>query len=354
MKDRQEILKRLRSTEDLIQEVIQTNENKTTADIRIDDQLKNLTESNDALSRQLNEIQDELFEGDAMIRKPPRRNRTQTAQEDTVQEADTIQEADKNADKDTREPRLHETDTTKNTWESSKPARVFRDMKGKGLIFGDSNTKGLQSDKIKMKIGSLSGASLDSAIHHLKSSINQPDHISQVVIYHLGTNNLSTDNDETIKAKISQISSLAQQKYPKATIGFCQIPQCKGTLNKRVQDLNDYISTKENVHLIRNEITSNGFTGDEIHYNTKGLAHLATSIKVWAKSNGHVTVRKTRNDFNQQSIDVYRPTRGNLGYQSNMWFNQNSNDQFRRDEPRANFHRFNNPWEYEHRYNHRF
>ena len=37
-------------------------------------------------------------------------------------------------------------------------------MKGKRLIFGDSNTKGLQSDKIKMKIGSLFGAILDSAI----------------------------------------------------------------------------------------------------------------------------------------------------------------------------------------------
>ena len=53
-----------------------------------------------------------------------------------------------------------------------------------------------------------------SAIQHLQTSINEPYYISQVIIYHLGTNNLSTDDDKTIKYKINQISSLASKKYP--------------------------------------------------------------------------------------------------------------------------------------------
>ena len=77
-KDQQKMFNRLRSTGDFIEEIIETNDNKTSSENHIEDQLKSLAESTDSLSKQLNEIQDELFQSDTLIRKHHRQNTTQS------------------------------------------------------------------------------------------------------------------------------------------------------------------------------------------------------------------------------------------------------------------------------------
>lgn len=351
LKDRDNILTRLRILEDQITEINNTNNrsDKLTWETKVQKQIESLTEITESLSKHMNEVQDELFNGVTITRKTPKRNK-QTTQNATLPETDV---------------EVKVTSSEENNFQNYKPSKIFRDMKGKGLIFGDSNTKGLQANKLKMRIGSLSGASLDSANEHLKESVNETDNIAQVVIYHLGSNNLTTDDNNTIKSKINMLSTLAQKKYPQANIGMCQIQQRPNVSQERVQDLNNYISSIEGLFLIKNEISSLELTGDRLHYNYKGLASLAKNIKSWANFHGHKPSNTV--NFNSQSrgnnsfngnfrepmtyynsrdsvyrARTYNPFRNdNNPFRNDIYFN---NDKYRRDDrsPQLSYDRFNN------------
>ena len=106
-----------------------------------------------------------------------------------------------------------------------KTNKVFRKIKpvGDTIIFGDSNTLGLDRKRLAMSIGSLSGATLDSAIAYLENDPT-PSEADKRVIYHVGTNNISIDSTEEIKAKLDTLKDKTTEKYPSATIGFCEIP----------------------------------------------------------------------------------------------------------------------------------
>ena len=87
-----------------------------------------------------------------------------------------------------------------NVQESSphdKTNKVFREIKpvGDTIIFGDSNTRGLDRKRLAMGIGSLSGATLDSVIAYLQNDPTPSEAIKRV-IYHVGTNNISIDQSQ--------------------------------------------------------------------------------------------------------------------------------------------------------------
>ena len=134
-----------------------------------------------------------------------------------------------------------------------------------------------------MKIGSLGGATIDSALNHMEAN-NQPDYFTKQVIYHLGTNNIRKDDEETIIQKIDKLVELAARKYPNAKIGICKIPETSNEeWNKKINKVNEYISREKENHFIHNDVSTENMVKDKIHYNKRGLAVLAKSIKTWSR-----------------------------------------------------------------------
>lgn len=96
---------------------------------------------------------------------------------------------------DTQESGQHE--------QTNKALRKVKPV-GDTIIFGDSNTRGLDRKRLAMGVGSLSGATLDSAIAYLD---NEPTLSKAVkrVIYHLGTNSISRNSTNEIKNKLDTL-----------------------------------------------------------------------------------------------------------------------------------------------------
>lgn len=181
-----------------------------------------------------------------------------------------------------------------------QPRRVFREIKRNGrntvLIYGDSNTKGLDKNKLKTDINSLSGGTIDSAILHMKEYVADTDESVKGVIFHLGTNNMS-NSTESLKDKISDLHDITSKKFPKATIGMCTIPkQNDHEKNAKISEINDFIDKQENLHLIQVFCDDKHFQKDGIHYNKHGLAILAMNIKKWLFKNG---LRQSTNMYQQ-------------------------------------------------------
>lgn len=95
---------------------------------------------------------------------------------------------------------------TQESGQHEQTNKVLRKVKpvGDTIIFGDSNTRGLDRKRLAMGVGSLSGATLDSAIAYLD---NEPTLSKAVkrVIYHLGTNSISRNSTNEIKNKLDTL-----------------------------------------------------------------------------------------------------------------------------------------------------
>ena len=76
---------------------------------------------------------------------------------------------------------------------ANKKPTAFRKITpvGNTIIFGDSNTKGLEKSRMAMGIGSISGATFDSVISYLQSDPT-PDESINRIIFHLGSNDINT------------------------------------------------------------------------------------------------------------------------------------------------------------------
>ena len=78
-----------------------------------------------------------------------------------------------------------------------------------------------------MGIGSLSGATLDSAIAYLENDPTPSEAVKRV-IYHVGTNNISIDSTEEIKEIKPKLDTLkTTEKYPSATNKRRQTTKCR-------------------------------------------------------------------------------------------------------------------------------
>lgn len=95
---------------------------------------------------------------------------------------------------------------TQESGQHEQTNKVLRKVKpvGDTIIFGDSNTRGLDRKRLAMGVGSLSGATLDSAIAYLD---NEPTLSKAVkrVIYHLSTNSISRNSTNEIKNKLDTL-----------------------------------------------------------------------------------------------------------------------------------------------------
>ena len=144
------------------------------------------------IEKETNVIQDKLFDGELVTRG---HNQTTDRKLVALQQQQQRQ-------LDAQESSPHD-----------KTNKVFREIKpvGDTIIFGDSNTRGLDRKRLAMGIGSLSGATLDSAIAYLENDPTPSEAVKRV-IYHVGTNNISIDSTEEIKAKLNTLKNKTTEK----------------------------------------------------------------------------------------------------------------------------------------------
>lgn len=238
------------------------------------------------------------------------------------------------------------------TWNTDRHIKQYKTMTGKGIIFGDSNTKGLIANKLKMRIGSISGATLDSAIDYLNSTKEEKDSVAEVIVFHLGSNNLLDDDIVTLKEKVDKLLLLADEKYVSAKIGICKIPHRKQVSSQKVNDLNTYIKATAK-HYIDNNISEINFTRDNLHYNKKGLAILAKSVKDWARIQEYSRYKMANNyNFGKQDYVSDYHSRGYTNdYKSNHYrFNPRYDYSPRKQvyQQKAHVYEYNHGKEYNH------
>ena len=123
------------------------------------------------IEKETNVMQDKLFDGELGTRGD---NQTTDRKLPALQQQQQLQ-------LDAQESSQHD-----------QTNKVFREIKpvGDKIIFGDSNTRGLDRKRLAMGIGSLSGATPDSAITYLENEPTPSEAVKRV-IYHLCTNNMS-------------------------------------------------------------------------------------------------------------------------------------------------------------------
>ena len=158
-----------------------------------------------------------------------------------------------------------------------------------------------------MSIGSLSGATLYSVIAYLENDPTPSEDVKRA-IYHVGTNNISIDSTEEIKAKLDTLKNKTTEKYPSTTIGFCEILTNHQMQTPKVSDINDYIKSMDATFLDIDARDLDFFTQDRLHYNKCGLGCLAAAIKKWARENGH-TQEATPGNHEQHHYQGIQPTK---------------------------------------------
>lgn len=167
--------------------------------------------------------------------------------------------------------------------EKQPRAPIFKEIYGENIMFGDSNTKGLDAKKLNMKIGSLSGATIDTAINHLQDN-NRINRDVKTAIFHLGTNNLDKESPQIITEKLNILAKGAKNKFPNAHIGICEIPKKHNIDDRKITEINTNIKEIDSIHFIKiNADSTYHFTQDGVHYNKKGLANVAINLKFWMK-----------------------------------------------------------------------
>lgn len=128
----------------------------------------------DDIEKELNSIQKSIFNGEAVSHRKPlsRESIVLSPQNDR--------------------PPASSQDQRK---QATREQKAFKKVKpvGDTIIFGDSHTRGLESRRLTMGIGSLSGTKFDSAIKYLQSDPT-PDEAVKRVIFHLGTNHTHTES----------------------------------------------------------------------------------------------------------------------------------------------------------------
>ena len=98
-----------------------------------------------------------------------------------------------------------------------------------------------------MDIGSLSGATFDSAIKYLQSDPT-PDEAVKHVIFHLGTNHIHTESPtESLRDELNILVTKSTSKFTNAKIAFCEIPpqfnSIGNTKSGRIPQLNEEIKS---------------------------------------------------------------------------------------------------------------
>lgn len=164
---------------------------------------------------------------------------------------------------------------------------------GDTIIFGDSNLCRLKSRRLIMGIGSLEGATFDSAIKYVQSD-STPEEAVKHVIFHLCTNHIHTESPtESLRDKLNILVTERRSKFPNAKIAFCKIPlqfnNNGDTKNARMAQLNEEMKLLDVECIDVKATEASLYTLDGKHYNKQGLAVLAGALIQWARKNGHTS-----------------------------------------------------------------
>ena len=126
----------------------------------------------------------------------------------------------------------------------------------------------------------------------------------EAVIYHLGTNNLTSDDTQEIKDKVDEVIDLAISVYPNAKVGMCQVPKRKHVDPGKIEEVNKHINKNDRAQYIRIYLNESHFNEDGLHYNKHGLAVVGMNIKRWMKVNN----LRPRSDTNSIHDQMEAPT----------------------------------------------
>ena len=228
----------------------------------------------DAIEKELNSIQESIFNGEVVAHRKP------LSRESIVH----LPENDR--------PPTSSQDQRKQATQEQKAFKKVKPV-GDTIIFGNTNTRGLESHRLTMGIGSLSGATFDSAIKYLQSDPT-PDEAVKRVIFHLGTNHTHTESPtECPRDKLNILVTESRSKFPNAKIAFCKIPpqfnNNGDTENGRIAQLNEEMKSLDVEFTDVKATEASLFTRDGKHYNKRGLAVLAGALIQWARKNGHTS-----------------------------------------------------------------
>ena len=226
----------------------------------------------DDIEKELNSIQESIFNGEVVA------HRKSLSRESIVLSPENDR------------PPASSQDQRKQVTQEQKAFKKIKHV-GDTIIFGDSNTRGLESRRLTMGIGSLSGATFDSAIKYLQSDPT-PDETVKRVIFHLGTNHIHTESTaESLRDKLNILVTESRFKFPNDKTAFCKIPpqfNNKGdTKNDRIAQLNEEMKLLDVEFIDVKATEASLFTRDGKHYNKRGLAVLAGALIQWARKNGH-------------------------------------------------------------------
>ena len=228
----------------------------------------------DDIERELNSIQESIFNGEVVANRKP------LSRESIVLSPENDR------------PPASSQDQRKQATQEQKAFKKVKPV-GDTIIFGDSNTRGLESRRLTMGIGSLNGATFDSAIKYLQSDPT-PDEAVKRVIFHLGTNHIHIESPtESLRDKLNILVTESRSKFPNAKIAFCKIPpqfNHNGDIkNDRIAQLNEEMKLLDVEFIDVKATEASLFTRDGKHYNKRGLAVLAGALIQWARKNGHTS-----------------------------------------------------------------
>ena len=159
---------RVRESEESYEKVKSENEELRQTNITLTKANELILKHVEDIEKETNVMQDKLFDGELVTRGD---NQT------TDRKLAALQQQQQQRQLDAQESSPHD-----------KTNKIFREIKpvGDTIIFGDSNTRGLDRKRLAMGIGSLSGATLDSTIVYLENDPT-PSEAVHCVIYHVGT-----------------------------------------------------------------------------------------------------------------------------------------------------------------------
>ena len=235
-----QLFARVRTAEEKAEQANDHDETIQQRNISVMEENVLIQERVDNVEKELNSIQESIFNGEVVAhRKPLSRESIALSPENDRPPAGSQDQRN----------------------QATQEQKAFKKVKpvGDTIIFGDSNTRGLESRRLIMGIGSLRGATFDSAIKYLQSDPT-PDEAVKRVIFHLGTNHIHTESPtESLRDKLNILVTESRSKFPNAKIAFCKIPpqfNNGDTKNAMIAQLNEEMNLLDVEFIDRFHVTS--------------------------------------------------------------------------------------------------
>lgn len=161
------------------------------------------------------------------------------------------------------------------------------------VILGDSIISKLEGWRMsnnsnRISVKSFSGAKVEDMFHYIKPTLS---HSPDKIILHIGTNNLKSDNPDSLCTKIENLCKTVLKECPNTKLGLSEITprhDYKGASNVR-EKVNKNLQSfccANNVEFISHPtLTDDSLNTRGIHLNRKGTALLSKDFKNFVQKN---------------------------------------------------------------------